>query len=75
MMKKEKKLHDVSTPFTVVFLVLLVLKLTGVIGSWSWWIILSPIWIPLLFLLVLSFVYCFLIWNIDRKQHRDRNKQ
>ena len=74
MMKKEKKLHDVSLPFTVVFLVLLVLKLTGVIGSWSWWIILSPIWIPLLFLLVLSFVYCFIIWNIDRKQHRERNK-
>jgi membrane protein YdbS with pleckstrin-like domain len=73
-MKREKKLHDVSLPFTVVFLVLLVLKLTGIIGSWSWWIILSPIWIPLLFLLVLSFVYCFLIWNIDRKQHRDRNK-
>ena len=73
-MKREKKLHDVSLPFTVVFLVLLILKLTGVISSWSWWIILSPIWIPLLFLLVLSFVYCFLIWNIDRKQHRDRNK-
>jgi membrane protein YdbS with pleckstrin-like domain len=73
-MKREKKLHDVSLPFTVVFLVLLVLKLTGIIGSWSWWIILSPIWIPLLFLLVLSFVYCFIIWNIDRKQHRGRNK-
>ena len=73
-MKREKKLHDVSKPFTVVFLVLLVLKLTGIIGSWSWWIILSPIWIPLLFLLVLSFVYCFIIWNIDRKQHRERNK-
>ena len=73
-MKREKKLHDVSMPFTVVFLVLLILKLTGIIGSWSWWIILSPIWIPLLFLLVLSFVYCFIIWNIDRKQHRDRNK-
>lgn len=73
-MKREKKLHDVSLPFTVVFLVLLVLKLTGIIGSWSWWIILSPIWIPLLFLLVLSFVYCFLIWNIDRKQRRGRNK-
>lgn len=73
-MKRKKKLHDVSLPFTVVFLVLLVLKLTGIIGSWSWWIILSPIWIPLLFLLVLSFVYCFLIWNIDRKQHRDHNK-
>lgn len=73
-MKREKKLHDVSKPFTVVFLVLLILKLTGVISSWSWWIILSPIWIPLLFLLVLSFVYCFIIWNIDRKQHRGRNK-
>ena len=31
---------------TVLFLVFLVLKLTGTI-DWSWWWITSPIWIPL----------------------------
>ena len=31
---------------TVLFLVFLVLKLTGNI-DWSWWWITSPIWIPL----------------------------
>lgn len=31
------------------------LKLTGYIG-WSWWWVLSPIWIPIVILLVVVFV-------------------
>jgi hypothetical protein len=31
---------------TVLFLVFLVLKLTGTI-DWSWWWVTSPLWIPL----------------------------
>jgi hypothetical protein len=31
---------------TVLFLVFLVLKLTGNIG-WSWWWVTSPLWIPI----------------------------
>lgn len=35
------------------FIVFLVLKLTGVI-QWSWWWVFSPIWIPLALLLGLA---------------------
>jgi len=41
-----------STLLTVAFVVL---KLCGVI-SWSWWWVLSPLWIPLVILLVVLFV-------------------
>lgn len=33
----------------VLFLVFLVLKLTGTI-AWSWWWVSSPLWIPVVFL-------------------------
>jgi uncharacterized integral membrane protein len=36
---------------TVLFLIFLVLKLTNVI-SWSWWWVFSPIWIPLILVLI-----------------------
>jgi len=36
---------------TMLFLIFLVLKLTGVI-AWSWWWVFSPIWISLLLLLI-----------------------
>ena len=34
---------------TIVFLIFLILKLTGVgaIATWSWWWVCSPLWIPL----------------------------
>ena len=34
---------------TVLFLIFLVLKLTGVgmVATWSWWWVLSPLWIPI----------------------------
>lgn len=31
---------------TVLFIVFLILKLTGTI-DWSWWWVISPLWIPL----------------------------
>lgn len=36
---------------TVLFVVFLVLKLTGTI-DWSWWWVTSPLWIPLVILFV-----------------------
>ena len=35
---------------TIVFLIFLILKLTGVgaIANWSWWWVCSPLWMPLL---------------------------
>ncbi len=36
---------------TILFVVFLVLKLTGEI-DWSWWWVTSPLWLPLVLLLV-----------------------
>jgi len=45
---------------TVLFLIFLVLKLTGVgmVATWSWWWILSPLWIPIV--VVLGILICAL---------------
>jgi hypothetical protein len=37
----------VRGPLTLLLIVLVVLKLTGVVG-WSWWLVLAPLWAPLL---------------------------
>ena len=44
--------------FFVLTVVLLVLKLTGVTG-WSWWLVLLPLWCPVV--IVLLFVAYFLV--------------
>lgn len=38
---------------TVLFLIFLVLKLTGVIG-WSWWWVTAPLWCPIAVFVVLA---------------------
>ena len=44
----------------VLFVVFLVLKLTGNI-DWSWWWVTSPLWIPVVFLLCIVFVVILVI--------------
>jgi hypothetical protein len=39
-----------------VFIVFLVLKLTGHI-NWSWWWVTSPLWIPIVLVLVFGIIY------------------
>ena len=39
----------------VLAIVFVVLKLVGVI-SWSWWWVLSPIWIPIVIILILGLI-------------------
>ncbi len=48
----------------VVFLVFLVLKLAeiGVVASWSWWWVTSPLWIPLV--LVFGGVFVFVLLRV-----------
>jgi uncharacterized protein (DUF983 family) len=36
--------------FTILFVVFLVLKLTGTI-DWSWWLVTAPLWAPVLFII------------------------
>jgi len=43
---------------TILFLIFLTLKLGGwgVVATWSWWWVFSPIWIPLSIVLILLMV-------------------
>lgn len=61
---------------TVLLIVFVVLKLTGNI-DWSWWWVLSPMWMTLgLILLILPFVWFF---NADNRRmrawRRERKKE
>lgn len=40
----------------ILFVVFLILKLTGVIG-WSWWWVTAPIWVPFALWLVIFCLY------------------
>ena len=50
-----RKITDMIYPLAVV--ALLVLKITGVLKA-SWWIILAPVWLPLLV------VGVFIVWSV-----------
>jgi hypothetical protein len=43
---------------TILCLIFLTLKLGGwgVVANWSWWWIFSPIWIPVVFVLVIALI-------------------
>jgi hypothetical protein len=52
---------------TVLFLVFLVLKLTGNI-DWSWWWVTAPLWIPLIFGIVIVGIAGLVISLIHRNK-------
>ena len=58
-MRKEKTSKGFGLG-TILFLIFLVLKLTGVgmVATWSWWWVLSPLWIPIV--VVLGILLCAL---------------
>ena len=58
-MSKEKTSNGFGLG-TILFLIFLVLKLTGVgmVATWSWWWVLSPLWIPIV--VVLGILICAL---------------
>jgi hypothetical protein len=60
-MRKEKTSKGFGLG-TVLFLIFLVLKLTGVgmVATWSWWWVLSPLWIPIV--VVLGILLCALVF-------------
>jgi len=43
----------------ILFLILLVLKLGGwgVVATWSWWWVTSPLWIPLVFIGLITLIF------------------
>jgi hypothetical protein len=44
---------------TILFLIFLILKLGGwgIVATWSWWWIFSPIWIPLVVALLIYLIF------------------
>ena len=60
-MRKEKTSKGFGLG-TILFLIFLVLKLTGVgmVATWSWWWVLSPLWIPIV--VVLGILLCALVF-------------
>lgn len=61
---KEKNTSNVSSGgigFTgVLTIVFIVLKLLGKI-TWSWWWVLSPIWISIIFVILILIIYLILV--------------
>ena len=55
--QNEKKTGGSMGISAVLFIVFLVLKLTGVI-SWSWWWVTAPLWIPTIFVVILITIIC-----------------
>ena len=47
--KNVKVSYSITTPL---FLIFLVLKLTGFI-NWSWWWVTAPLWLPLVFVIAI----------------------
>ena len=55
-MSKEQNIMPInSSILTILFVVFLVLKLTGNI-DWSWWWVTSPLWLPIAILFFVLFV-------------------
>lgn len=68
-MDSDKKTNIALTiPWTTVLtIVFVILKLTKVI-AWSWWWVLSPLWISMAFVVVV-FIILFTITIISDKKH------
>ena len=51
-------------------LVFIVLKLTDVkpVGDWSWWWVLSPIWIPIAIVIVIALLGAIYVVSISRRR-------
>ena len=79
-MKKQTDTNNTSVNFTAMLLIVfVVLKLTDNI-NWSWWWVLSPLWIPiglLLLVAILEGINNFItnINKLNQKQKHENNKR
>ena len=63
-MSKQETTFFNSSILTILFVVFLVLKLTGDI-DWSWWWLTSPLWLPLILLLV-TIIGVVVFYNVKK---------
>lgn len=74
--QNEKQVSSSIGITTILFVVFLVLKLTGVI-SWSWWWVTAPLWVPVCFGLMVVTIFIVarvIIRKKKMKKHRDFRK-
>lgn len=57
---------EVRSTFETLLLIFVTLKLTDLI-DWSWWWVLSPLWIPACFAVVVILVYLIILLCLKRK--------
>ncbi len=42
----------------LIFITLLILKITGAVDNLSWWVVTAPLWIPLAAVLISNIIMC-----------------
>ena len=58
---ENNKMMNVSFPFSgLLTIAFVVLKLCKVI-TWSWWLVLCPMWIPIAILIIIAIIYIILL--------------
>lgn len=60
---------EVRSTFETLLLIFVTLKLTDLI-DWSWWWVLSPLWIPACFAVVVILIYLIILYNIRRQKKK-----
>lgn len=54
--------------FEILAAIFIYLKLAGigVVATWSWWAVLSPIWAPIVFAIVFVILVCSFVYIADK---------
>lgn len=66
-MKSEKSTASGGIGFTGLLLIaFIILKLVGVI-NWSWWWVLSPLWISIVVVIILAVIPFVIAWIFQRR--------
>lgn len=70
-MLESKKSNAGSHVLTILFLIFLTLKLAniGLVATWSWWWVTSPLWLPVTIVLTISALIIIVQFIIDSIKH------
>ena len=70
-MLESKKSNAGSHVLTILFLIFLTLKLAnvGLVATWSWWWVTSPLWLPVTIVIAISALILIVQLLIDSIKH------
>ena len=73
-MLESKKSNAGSHVLTILFLIFLTLKLAnvGLVATWSWWWVTSPLWLPVTIVIAISAIILITQLLIDSIKHITR---